>query len=209
MSFTKAKIYNLTLSALLLAEEVIDIDTNKTNNVSVLNRFYDIALESTLQDLDLDSLSQPITLELLADLASTDANVPWEYVYKYPTNCVFLRRIESLVPTDNKSTHISKRTGLYEGQKAIFTNEFQAIGECIPKDVPLEALSPMAGLSVSYSLASLSAPLIVGKGAKKLRESIEQRYIISKLQAQETDSLENFNYESEWQRSEFVEARLS
>lgn len=205
MSFTQTKIYNLTLSALLLAEEVIDIDTTKTNNVSVLNRFWDVALESTIQDLDLDGLSQPITLELLAEL--TDE--PWDFVYKYPTNCAFLRRIQSLVPTDNKSTHISKRTGLYEGEKAIFTDEYQAVGECIPKSVPLEALSSMAGMAIAYKLAFLCAPLIVGKGAKGLKRELKEDYIIAKLEAQETDSLENFNYEPEWQRSEFVEARLS
>lgn len=208
MSFTKVKIYDLTLSALLLAEEVTDIDTTKSNNIKVLNKFYDTALESTLQDLDLDSLSQPISLELLADLQNVEDQA-WDFVYKYPTNCAFLRRIRSGVATDNKSTHISKRTGLYEGQKAIYTNKYQAVGECIPKDIPLEALSPMAGLSVVYKLGLLSAPLVVGKGAKALMRSLKEDYILAKLEAQESDSLENFNYEAEWARSEFVEARLS
>ena len=206
MSFTKEKIYNLALSALLLSEEVIEISTSKSNNISILNRFYDIAFASTLQDLDLDSTSEPITLELIEELGD-DYN--WDYVYKYPSNCIFLRRIKSSAVTDNKSTHISKRVAQYEGQKAIFTNEYQAVAECIPKDLSLESLSPMAGLAVAYKLAILSAPLAVGKGAKTLRKEINDNYIIAKTEAQETDSLENFNYESDWQRSEFVEARLS
>lgn len=205
MSFTKPKIYNLALSALLLSREVSDVETDKTNEVRILNTHYDIAIESTLQDLDLDSLSTPITLELLANL--TDE--PWDFVYKYPTNCVFLRRIKSLQITDNRRTHISKRTGLFEGQKAIFTNQENAVGECIPKDVPLSALSPMAGMAIAYSLAQLSAPLLVGKGAKRLRDSINQFYITAKGEAQETDSLENFNYEDDGLRSEWVETRLS
>jgi len=205
MSFTKTKIYNTALSALLLNKEVVDVETDKSNYVSILNTFYDIAFESTLADLDLDSLSQPITLELLAQLEGE----AWNYVYKYPTNCVFMRRIKSMVETDNKSTHIPKRTGIYNGQSAIYTNEYQAIIEAIPKDVPLEALSPMAGLAVAYKLAFLSAPLVVGKGAKALRKEINELYIVAKFEAQEKDSLENFNYESDWQRSEFVEARLS
>ncbi len=205
MSFTKTEIYNLALSALLLGEEVSEIDTSTTNSVLVLNRFWDIALQATLQDLDLDSLSQPITLELIEKLE----NEPWTYVYKYPTNCAFLRRIESLFPTDNKSTHISKRTGIFNGQKAIYTDESEAVGECIPKDAPIEAFNAMAVLAVAYKLAFLSAPLLVGKGAKTLRKEIKEDYVIAKIEAQETDSLENFNYESESQRSELVEARLS
>lgn len=203
--FTKPKIFNLALSALLLAKEVSDTETDTSNEVRILNTHYDIALWSTIQDLDLDSLSMPITLELLVNLT----NEPWNHVYKYPTNCAFLRRIKSLQITDNRYTHIAKRTGLYNDQKAIYTNEEEAVGECIPKSVPLDALSSMAGLAVSYKLAYLSAPLIVGKGAKTLRESILGAYVVAKSEAQETDSLENFNYESDHQRSEFVYERLS
>jgi len=206
MSFTKIKIYNIALSALLLSRQIIDIDTDpNTNEINVLNTFWDVALESTLQDLDLDSTSQPITLELLEALEDE----PWEYAYKYPNNCLFLRRIQSGMVTDVRSTHISKRTGIHDGQKVIFTNESQAVAECVPKDVPLEALNAMAGMAVAYRLAILSAPLIVGKGAKALKRDIETYYALAKSEAQETDSLENFNYEAEWQRSEFVEARLS
>ena len=205
MSFSKVKIYNLALSALLLAQEVIEISTDKSNAVGVLNTFWEPALEATLQDLDLDGLSQPISLELLATL--TDE--PWQYVYKYPTNCAFLRRIISLQITDNRSTHISKRVALYEGSKAIYTDEYQAVGECIPKDAPLEAFSAMAGIALAYKLAFLASPLIVGKGAKTLRKEILALYLLAKSDAQETDSLENFNYESDSQRSEFVEERLS
>ena len=67
----------------------------------------------------------------------------------------------------------------------------------------------MAAMAIAYKLALLSAPLLVGKGAKTLRKEISENYIIAKGEAQETDSLENFNYESDWERSEFVEARLS
>ena len=206
MSFTKPKIYNLALSALLLSREVSDVATDESNEVRILSTHYDIAFESTLQDLDLDSLSMPISLELLANLSSTTN--PWNYVYKYPNDCVFLRRLDSGQVVDNRSTHLPKRTGIYEGEKAIFTNEESAVGECIPKSVPLSALSPMAGLAVSYRLAILSSPLIVGKGAKTLREQINAYYIIAKSEAQETDSRENFNYEADYLRSEFVQARL-
>lgn len=204
MSFTKSSIYNLALSALLLGREVDEVETDTTNEVRILTTHYGIAFESTLQDLDLDSLSQPVTLELITEL--TDE--AWQYVYKYPSKCVFLRRIESGQAVDNKSTHISKRTGIYNGRKAIYTNKLDAVGECITNDIPLEALSPMAGLTVAYKLAILSAPLLVGKGSKGLRDQINNMYRIAKAEAQETDSLENFNYEADHVRSEFVQARL-
>jgi hypothetical protein len=204
MSYTKVKLYNLALSALLLAKEITNVDTDTSNEVRVLNMHWDTALESTLQDLDLDSLMTPITLELIEEL---DAG-PWRYVYKYPTNCLFLRRIKSCVETDNKSTHISKKVHMYEGVKAVFTNEYEAVAECMPKDIPLAALNAMAGMCVAYKHAMLSAPLIVGKGSERLKASLKLEYLIAKGEAQETDAAENFNYESDDLRSEFVSARL-
>lgn len=206
MAFTKEQIYNLALSALLLSEEVTNIASQKSNNISILNRFYDIAFQSSLQDMDLDALSTPITLELIEALPSDHL---FTYAYKYPSNCVFLRRLENGVRVDRRSTHITKRVGMYEGQKAIFTDQFQAVAECIPKDIPLDALNPMAIMTVSYKLAFLSAPLVVGKGAKKLRDSLRGDYALAKHEAQETDSRENFNYDADYERSEFVEERIS
>lgn len=204
MSFTKPQIYNLALSALLLAREVSDVDTDQSNEVRVLNTHYDIALRSTIQDLDLDSTSTLITLELYETLT----NEKWLYSYKYPTNCSFLRRLDSLAKTDDRSTHISKRVALRDNLKVIYTDEENAVAECIPNDVALGTLSSMAGMALAYRLAFLSAPLIVGKGAKALRESIQEAYLIAKQEAQETDARENFNYEEDYTRSEFVRARL-
>lgn len=207
-SFTKPKIYNLALSALLLGKEVSDVLTDTSNEVRILNTHWDTAFESTLQDLDLDALSEPVSLELLANLSEdSEYTGAWTYAYKYPTKCVFLRRIDSGQVTDNKRTHISKRIALYNGVKAIFTNEVDAVAECITDEVPLTSLTPMAALAIAYKLAYLSAPLLVGKGAKNLRKEIDQQYIMAKAEAQETDRLENFNYESDDLRSEFVAAR--
>lgn len=206
MSFTKTKIYNLALSAMLLSRQIIDTETDiVTNEVRVLNQFWEDAFTSTLQELDLDSLSEEIPLELITSL--DDEN--WKYVYKYPLRCAFLRRIKSCSIIDRRSTHIPKKLGLYQGQKVIYTNEYQAISECVPNDVSLDLLSSPAGFALAHKLAFLATPLIVGKGAKDLRKEIYQSYVLFLNDAQELDKLENFSYDPEYTRSEFVEARLS
>jgi hypothetical protein len=201
---SKVDIYNLALSALLLTKEIEEIDTDTSNEVRILNIHWKTAFESTLQDLDLDSLSIKAPLELIEEVNEG----PWTFAYKYPSNCAFFRRIESHAEIDNESTHIAKRVGIYDGEKAIFTNEGEAVAEYIPKDFPLEVLSPMAALAIAYKLAILSAPLIVGKGAKTLRQEIKQDYVMAKNEAQETDMQESFSYNHEAARSEFVRARM-
>lgn len=201
---SKATIYNLAASALLLEKQIIDVDTDKSNEVRVFNAHWDIAFQSCLQDLDLDSTVKEIQLELLATLEDS----AWTYVYKYPSDCIFFRRLISGEVTDTERTHIDKKTGLYNGFKAIYTNQEDAVAECVHKSISLTSLSPMTVMSIAYKLAMLSAPLITGKGAKKLRDDLKEMYIIAKMEAQETDSRENFVYEREDQRSTFVAARL-
>ena len=205
MSYTKEGIYNLTLSALLLGKEVTEVSTDKSNEVRVLNIHWDTALGSTLKDLDLDILSSPVTLELIEEL---EDNI-WQYAYKYPTNCGLLRRIQSSVLTDTSRTHIPKRVGVHDNVKAIFTNEYDAVAEIIPRNISLALLNENAALAIAYKLAWLSAPLITGKGARTLRDELWKSYLLAKAEAQEDDRRENFNYDSDSTRSEFVAERLS
>lgn len=207
MATSKTKIYNLSFSILLLARQTVDADTDiNTNEVKALNTYWEDALTSSLQEMDLDSLSEPITLELLVEL---DGTGPWLYAYKYPSRCAFLRRIVSCSTTDTRDTFIDKRVQLYNGQKAIYTNEYQAVAECIPKDVSLDNLSPPATWAIAHKLAFLAAPLLTGKGAKALMESIFQKYQLFINDAQELDKLENYTYEPAYIASEYVRTRLS
>lgn len=203
--YSKEDIYNLALGALLLERRVIDSATEKSNEVQVLNTHYDTALRSTLQDMDLDSTSTEVTLELI----EADPTTMWLYSYRYPVNCAFFRRIVSSVVKDNRSTQISKRILIDNSIKVIYTNEQDACAEIIPYDFPLVYLSAPAGLAVAYKLAMLAAPLNTGKGARKLREDINLMFVAAKADAQELDRRENFNWETDDEESELVEARLS
>ena len=202
---TKAKIFNLALGALLLQRRISDTETDPSNECKVLLTHYDVAFRATLEDLDLDGTSTQKILELIEE----DPNDLWGYAYKYPSDCAFFRRLQSGSVIDNRSTHIEKRVAIHDSQKVIFTNQVDAIAEYISYNVPLAALSATAGLAVAYRLAMLSAPLITGKGAAKLIETIQKNYILAKTEAQDQDRRENFSFVDEDIESEFVEARRS
>lgn len=202
---TKAGIFNLALNALLLRKRITDTVNDKSNENLVLNANWEIAFNATLEDLDLDSTSTSIVLELIAE----DPTTRWSYAYAYPDDCAFLRRIETAFHSDTKRTHIEKRIGIYESEKVIFTNEANAVAEYISTEVPLTSLSATVGLAMAYRLAMLSAPLITGKGAKGLIENIQETYKQTKSEAQEQDRNENFNFRDEEEESEFVAERLS
>lgn len=202
---SKAKIFNLALGHLLLSRQIIDADTDKSNEAIVLRTHYDVAFYSTLEELDLDSTSTQAELELIEE----DPNDLWNFAYKYPTSCAFFRRIQSRVDIDDRSSHIPKRIAMLGSQKAIFTNEPTAIGEFISADINIASLSATAGLAVSYKLAMMASPLVVGKGAARLMEAIRTMYVMTKAEAQKQDRDENFNFTDEATLSEFVRARTT
>ena len=205
MQYTKEKIFNLALNALLLSRQITNADTDKGNEVTILRNNYEIAFNATLEDMDLDSTSSQVTLELHAE----KPNHLWDYAYKYPSDCAFLRRIQSCVEIDDRYTHIPKRVAMIASQKVILTNETAAVAEYISNLVSIASLSATAGMCVALRLAILSAPLITGKGAKTLIESLETRYKSTRAEAQEQDARENFNFTDERQMSEFVKERTS
>lgn len=209
--FTKAKFFNLALGDLLLSRQITQPDTDKSNEAAVLRTFYDVAWMAALADMDLDATSSQARLEL-TETFDPNVIVPlsqWHYAYKYPSNCAFFRRIQSCQIMDNKTSHIPKRVGIYAGKKVIFTNQQDAIAEFIPLDIPLTLLSASAGLAVSHRLAIMGAPLITGKGAKRLMDDIGKKYVLAKMEAQQQDARENFNFEDDALISEFVETRMS
>lgn len=203
--YSKPQIFNLALSNLLLTRSISNAETDASNEAKVLQTHWEPALRSTLADLDLDGTSSQVTLELIEE----NPNDLWLYSYKKPEGCALFRRIVSCVATDNRYTHIPKRLAVKDGRSVIFTNEASAVAEYIPDDVPLTALNASAGLALAARLAELSAPLIVGKGALKLREDIRSQYVVHKAEAQELDKLESFSFNDEMIDSEFVAARMS
>ncbi len=207
---TQEEIYNLALGALLLSRRVSDVDTDQNNEVDVLNTHWDVAFNMTLEDMDLDSTCNQEALELL-DQDNEDYD-DFTYIYRYPTNCAFFRRIKSTILKDVRSTRIPMRIAMFDdgvtNQKAIFTNEVEAIGEFLANDLPLSSLSYHACLCIAYKLAWLSASLATGKGADRLKKEIEEKYVITKAQAQAMDQRENFNFEDDDVQSEFSQARL-
>lgn len=205
MLHTKGSIFNLALGALLLKTRIVEPSTDTSNNNKVLLDLWPVAYASTLTDMDLTSTMQQATLALITQ----NPNALWSYAYKYPSNCLFLRRIQTVLVKDNETYHEPKQVVMHGTQKAIYANKEDAIAEFIAGDLPVSSLGANAGLAIAYRLAVMAAPLVVGKGARKLREDNQILYMIEKAEAQETDRLENFSYSADWIESGFVEARMS
>jgi hypothetical protein len=203
--FDKTKIFNLALAALFLQKRISNAETDTSTETLSLGVVWDTALQSALQEMDLDSTSQSFALELI----STDPNELWLYAYKYPADAVLIRRIVSSMVTDDSLDRINFKTQLLNGQKVIMTNQQEAFVEYISKDTPIDTLSAEAVYFIALRLAKLAAPLVVGTNSKNVISNLNESYTMALLDAQRKDSMETHVYQPEWARSEFAKARLS
>lgn len=203
--FTKVSIFNMALGALLLSRQLSDSENGGGNEGTVLRTWWDSAFFGALADMNLDAHSTTVDLELIEEL---DVDENWLYSYRYPARAAFFRRIVSCEIVDDRATLIKKRIEMRDGVKVILTNQVEAQAEIIDKEFDLGTLTAPAADCIAYSLAMKCAPLIVGKGAKSLRESLKADYAIAKGMAQELDNQENFNFRDDWQESEFARVRL-
>lgn len=203
--YTKAKIFNLALSALLLTKRISDVENDPSSENNTLKVNWEAAFNVALTEMDLDGTSAQKQLELI----ETEPNDLWLFAYKYPTNAAMIRRLQNGVLMDKLSNQIQRRVMIHDGKKVIVTNQECAIVEYVPNDFDLKWLSPPAGVAIAYKLAIMSAPLIAGKGAATLIAKIQEDYKSARYTAQMHDRIENQNFVDPSDQSEFVEARIS
>lgn len=221
---TKADIFNLALQTLLLNQQIINPESDKSNAAKALQSNWNIALRSALADMNLTSTATRVNLELLAKHPVHH----WPFAWKYPSNCAFFRRIIGHEEVDDKDSYIPRLVTIWNGKKVIFSkhkhrrdegdfnpnpgvdgNPPPFVAEYIQTDFPLQTLQADAAVCVAHRLALLCTSLIVGKGAATLMTKIENSYKTHKALAQSVDRQESFNFETEATMSEFVRERLS
>lgn len=202
--YSKTQIFNLALNALLLSRQVIDADTDRSNEAARLRTVWTVALNSALAEMKLAETKEAVTLELIEE----NPNDLWNYVYRYPSHCVTFLRIRSELVRDRRATHIRRQIGRYDGEKAVFTDAPNAVAEIITNDIDLSQLSVYAGTAIAMSLAYHASTLIVGKGAATLKRSISDEYIRNVALAQGFDARENEEITADVEESGWAAARV-
>lgn len=204
MQYDKTRIFNLTLVALLLSKRVTNADTDKSTEADNLRTMWDTAVESFLEECDLNETSTTVKLVLVAE----NPNDKWLYAYAYPSDCAFFRRIDSGRVRDTRNTQIFKVTGVYNGKKVIFTNKQDAYAEIITTDF-LVGLSANSAQALAHKLGWYAAPLIVSStDPTGLSKTLETRYNLFKSLAEQKDARENDNPQLLEEESDIAQARL-
>lgn len=155
---------NFALSHLGVGKEIASL-TERGATAEACNRFYETARDEMLRDTSPPWAKREAALGLITQLNVND-NHPtqeWIYSYRYPSDCLFARKILSGIRNDNRQSRVPYRFAADESAQLINTDREDAILEYIstlgqnPARWPPDFL-----MTLSYRLAAYIAPLVTG-----------------------------------------------
>jgi hypothetical protein len=150
---TDTLIANLALGHVGSSVTIANMLTEKSTEALNCRRFFDLARQSALEDYPWPEATGYATLALVALNPNTD----WAFAYRYPTDCVFVRRI--LTSAGRLETEPPAfRIGRDAQGKLIFTNWPNAVVEFTFDVVEASEFSASLVEAISWKLAELIAP---------------------------------------------------
>src|SRR5688500_10652792 len=168
---TKIDIANQALSHLGVGKEITSL-TERSEEARALNRFYDVALDALLSEFDWPFARKEAAL----NEAESEPVEGWSYAYRYPADCVSLRRMVSGIHPEDKDSQIKYAQGKDDLGQVIYTNQPDAVAQYTTNDVPESQFPADFGMALSYRLAALIAPRLSGADSIKLIDASLKLY---------------------------------
>lgn len=180
MASSKTEICNLGLFHIGVGIQIANIDTEKSNEATVMNRIYDTTLDEVLRDGYWPFAS---TIQSLA-LVSTQPNNEWAFAYRYPSDCLKVRRILSGVRNDTHQSRVPYKI-IQDSQGLLILTDMSLaqIEYTVRTSNPLLMPSDFV-MAFSLRLGSYAAPHMTGGDPFKMGDKALQIYQMSVVKAQ-------------------------
>ena len=164
MPSSQIDIVNVALSHLSISKTVAILKTEKSEEAITARLFYDLAREATLRDFP-----WPFSTRILAlAMVEESPNDEWDYSYRYPTDCLEIRRILSGMRNDTRQSRVPYRI-LSDGQGTlVYTDTENAEIEYTVNAVSPQFYPPDFVMAFSLYMAHLMAPRLTGGDPYKL-----------------------------------------
>lgn len=153
---SKVGICNMALAALGVADQIANLDTERSAEARACRLFYEETVKETLRDQAWPFATKIVTLALVA----MDPNTEWKYSYRYPTDCEMFRRILSGQRNDTRDSRVPNRIIADDEGQVILTDEQNAQAEYTFLASDPQRYPPDFAAAVSYLLAVRIAPMV-------------------------------------------------
>jgi hypothetical protein len=182
----------MALGHLGISSEIGNLTTEKSAEASACRRFFTQCRDIAMRDMRVPFASHITTLALVKEAPNSE----WDYAYRYPSDCLFFKRILSGARNDTSTTRVPYKITSDESGKIILSDK--QVAECeytrLIED-PLMWPDDFI-LAMSYLLASMmSARLTKGDGLK-LGDRAMQMYDLLKHTSDSNADAEEQNDEA-------------
>ena len=168
----KTSICNLALAHLGVTKSIENLDTDDSAEATVCRRFYETTKDSVLRDYPWPFAQKSATLNLVANNPTTE----WNYSYRYPTDCLMIRRIYSGLRTDTNDTRVRYEITRDSSGRLIYSDEQTPVCEYTMRNDDPEQYPPDFQMALSYRIAFYIAPAVTGGDPFNLQERVLKLY---------------------------------
>ena len=164
---------------------IADLDTENSQESSQCRLFYDQCRDMLINDFPWSFSTRIAYLSLVEE----SPNDEWEYSYRYPSDCLNIRRVLSGLRTDTRDSVIPFKLSSDDSGSLIFCDVENAQIEYSTNIDNPELYPPFFVMAFSYLLATFISPTITGGDKFKLGERAAKFYsfYIKKAQAQDAN----------------------
>jgi hypothetical protein len=166
------EIANLAISHLGVAKEIADLETEDSEEANTCRRFYTTALEATLRDLPWPFATKFIALALVEE----DPTDEWDYSYRYPADCLKVRRILSGIRNDTRQSRAPYKISQDGSGRLILTDQQNAEIEYTVNETDEQKYPADFVLAFSFRLAMYAAARLTAGDPFKLKLEMEKSY---------------------------------
>lgn len=179
---SKTQIVNIALSRIGSGKQVTNVDTGRDRESIQSRTLFDDDVLYVLRDFPWPWATAYADLALVSGSATEMANPDWRYAYRYPSDCVYARRIAIEGLGRSNAEPPPFRLGRDAQGRLIFTNEETASLEfTITISEPSE-FDPMFVSQLAWKLAAGLAPSL--SRIKGMAATCMEMYEIDKTKAQ-------------------------
>lgn len=204
MQYTKTKISNLALSHLGSSKTIANFEQEQSAEAKACREYFDTCVEEVLQ-----GFPWPFASKIAALALTTGPQPPsseWQYAYKYPVDCLTVRRILSGSRNDSKDSEIPYRIFGDETGRELHTDKQDAEAEYTVRITDPARFSADFAMAMSFLLAAYIAARITGGDPFKKGPQCFQMFNM-KMPKVEARQLNEQKYdrspESEFERSRY------
>jgi hypothetical protein len=195
MPSSNTDIANMALSHLGVSKVISDLATERSNEAAAMRAFYDLARREMLRARWWPFSKKIGTLALVTDFSRVIASTTiyeWVYAYRYPADCIDMRRILSgvLHGNDNRQTRTAFTLANDDQGKLIYTDMTYAQAEYTMDVTNVSAFPDDFARAFSYNLASLAAARVTAGDPFRLGPMVMGLYKMALAQASATAARE-------------------